>query len=195
MHQDELATLIRRTATLMEQFERCCNRIEQRQQVLTDTLQHLAQQVPAAVRQSAEQSLQALPRELLDKVESGLEQPVNAYQQRLHQAGALLGDGSRTLAGQLQRMEKLHRHLAWKIVAVPTASLLLLLVSGIWLSSHYTQVIRQNQISAELLAAYNGGDVTLCEGRLCANVDLQGKAYGDQGQYRPVQPRRARQQE
>jgi hypothetical protein len=195
MQQDELTTLIRRTATLMEQFERRCDRIEQRQQALTDALEQLSQQVPAAVRQAAEQSLQALPRELLGKVASGLEQPVGAYQRRLQEAGGLLDDGSRTLAGQLQRMETLHRHLVWKIVAVPVASLLLLLAGGTWLSSHYMQVIRHNQISAELLAAYNGGDVTLCEGRLCANVDLQGKAYGTQGQYRPVQPRHARQQE
>lgn len=49
--------------------------------------------------------------------------------------------------------------------------------------------VEQNRIEAALLHAYNQADVTLCEGRLCANVDERAKRHGDRNQYRPVQPR------
>lgn len=189
MHQDELTGLIARTAALMEQFERRCIDIDRRQQALSQDLQRLAQQVPAAVKQSADSSLQTLPGQLLGRVQAGLEQPVSAYEQRLRDAGVLLGDGSRTLAGQLQRMERLHRHLVWKTMGVALGSLLLVAVVGAWLSSHYYGEIRDNQIAAELLKAYDAADVVLCEQRLCANVDRESEAYGEQEQYLPVRAR------
>jgi hypothetical protein len=69
-------------------------------------------------------------------------------------------------------------------------ALALLLVGGAWLSLHYTRVIRDNQLSAELLKAYNGADVILCgNGKLCANVDTRGARYGDNRQYLPVRSR------
>jgi hypothetical protein len=59
-----------------------------------------------------------------------------------------------------------------------------LLGGAIWLSMYYTVyyagIIRDNQISADLLKAYNQADVMLCDGRLCAKI---GKKY------LPVEPR------
>ena len=114
MHQDELTALVSKTAALMEQFERRCIEVDERQQALSHELQKLAQQVPVTIRQSADSSLQMLTRDLLGKVQDGLERPVAAYEQRLREAGVLLGEGSQLLATQLQRMQRLHRHLAWK---------------------------------------------------------------------------------
>lgn len=51
------------------------------------------------------------------------------------------------------------------------------------------QEVERNRIEAALLRAYNEADVTLCDGRLCANVDERAKRHGDRKQYRPVQPR------
>lgn len=62
-------------------------------------------------------------------------------------------------------------------------------VGGGWLSKHYYEEIRRNQLSADLLKAYNAADVTLCEGRLCANVDVKSEKFGDKAQYRPVRDR------
>jgi hypothetical protein len=64
-----------------------------------------------------------------------------------------------------------------------------LLIGGIWLASHYYNVIRENQIDAALMQAYNRADVSLCQGRLCANVDAKGARYGDDKQYLIVKPR------
>ena len=49
--------------------------------------------------------------------------------------------------------------------------------------------VRRYQLSAELLKAYDAADVTLCDGKLCANVDPKGAKSGDEGQYRPVRNR------
>ena len=52
---------------------------------------------------------------------------------------------------------------------------------------HYTKVIEDNQITADLMRAFNRADVVLCEkNQLCANVDTKGKRYGDHKQYFPV---------
>jgi len=75
------------------------------------------------------------------------------------------------------------------VVGAAFGSVLLLLLGGGWLLWQYRADIDHNRISAELLRAYNQADVTLCDGRLCANVDEKGKAYGDQKQYRPIQAR------
>lgn len=189
MHEDELTALIAKTAALMERFERCCVDIDHRLRALSQALQQLTQQVPGVIRQSADGMLSTLPGALLNKVEHGLEQPVDAYEQRLRQAGGHLHDGSQALAAQIRRMEYLHKLLVWKIAGVVLGSVLLLLAGGAWLSMHYYGVIRDHQIAADLLKAYDAADVILCEDRLCVNVDPEGKRYGDAGQYVPARPR------
>lgn len=189
MQQDELMALISKTAVLMEQFERRCEELERHQRTVAEHLQALAQQVPGVVRQSADESLRGLPGAVMGKLESGLSEPVGAYEKRLKEAGSLLHSGSQTLAGQLKRMEALHKHLMWKVTGAVFGSVALLLLGGGWLLWQYRADIDHSRISAELLRAYNQADVTLCDGRLCANVDDKGKAYGDRKQYRPVQPR------
>ncbi|MDS0831781.1 relaxation protein, partial [Xanthomonas citri pv. punicae] len=100
-----------------------------------------------------------------------------------------IGEGAQSLADQLKRIERGQRLLLWKGAAVVLGSLLLLLGGGGWLLGQYRQQIRDTQLRAELLRAYNAADVTLCGGQLCANVDTKGAAYGDRRQYRLVKPR------
>ena len=189
MNQDELNALIDKTATLMEMFERRTQDIDERQQLLARQLQGLVQQLPTTVRQSADNTLQALPEQLLGKIKNGLDKPVNDYEQRLREAGTLLRDGSQTLAQQFQRLERLHKLLVWKVVGVTVTCLAVLLVGGGWLSSHYYNAVRDNQVAADLLKAYNAADVIVCEQRLCVNVEPKGKRYGENGQYLPAKTR------
>ena len=83
----------------------------------------------------------------------------------------------------------LHRHLILKIGGVTVAMLLLTVIGGGGLLWHFQGVIRHQQITAELLRAYNTADVTLCNGRLCANVDGGGERFGADNQYRIVKSR------
>lgn len=190
MDQQQLSALISKTAALMEQFDRRCGAIDGRLQTLTGELETVARQVPAIVRQSADGSLATLPALVMDRMSAGLERPVHDYQQRVRTAGTEIEGAALRLSGQLARLERLHLLLLWKTVGAVAACLVLLLGGGAWLSMHYAGVIRDNQLSAELLRAYNGADVTLCDGgRLCANIDTGARRYGERGQYVPVAPR------
>lgn len=189
MQQQELEVLIGHAAVLMEQFERRCESIEQRLQSLGQSLQTVSQHLPAIVKQSADSSLQSLPNQVMGQVRDGLERPVQDYQQRLRTAGSELGAEANAMAQQLKRMEQLHRMLIWKVIGVTVVCLLLLLCGGAWLAMHYADVIKQNQISADLVNMYNHADVTICDGHLCANVDPKGKRYGEHGEYLSVKAR------
>lgn len=190
MQQDELTALIDKTATLMAQYERRGAAIDARLQALGDTLQGLTQQLPQVVKTSADGVLQTLPAEMGSVLRNGLGQSMGDYGQRLDAAGHDVEKASRALAGQIGRLQRLHRQLIWKATSAVVLALALLLAGGAWLSLHYTRVIRDNQLSAELLKAYNGADVTLCgDGNLCANVDTRGARHGRSRQYLPVKPR------
>lgn len=190
MQQDELAVLIDKTATLMAQYERRGAAIDARLQALDDTLQGLAQQLPVVVKTSADGVLQTLPGEMGSVMREGLGRSMDDYRQRLGTAGHDVESAAQALAGQISHLQRLHRQLIWKAMGAVVLALALLLAGGAWLSMHYTRVIRDNQLSAELLKAYNGADVTLCaDGNLCANVDTRGVRYGEHRQYMPVKPR------
>lgn len=118
-----------------------------------------------------------------------MEQPVAGFEKRLQQADSLIGERAHSLSDQPRRIERVQRLLLWKGTAVVIGSLLLLLAGGEWLLPQYRDEIRNNQLRAELLRAYNGADVMLCDRRLCANVETKGATYGDRRQYRPVRPR------
>lgn len=190
MQQDELTVLIDKTATLMTQYERRGATIDSRLQALGDALQGLAQQLATVVKTSADDVLQTLPDEMGLVLRSGLGQSMGDYRQRMDAAGRDVETASQALAGQLGHLQRLHRQLIWKAVGVVVLALALLLAGGAWLSMHYTGVIRDNQLSAELLKAYNGADVILCDnGKLCANVDSRGARHGEHRQYLAVKPR------
>ena len=119
----------------------------------------------------------------------GLGQAVQHYRQHLQASGEEVSGSAHALAERIRRLEQLHRHLLWKTFGAVALCLALLLAGGAWLSLHYRKVIEQNQLSAQLLKAYNDADVNLCDGQLCARVDLKAPRFGDHRQYLPVLPR------
>ena len=190
MDQAQLIDVIQKTAALMEQFERRSRELEHQQQALSQQLQQLTQLLPGTVRQSADASLQRLPTAVMQQIETALGQAMSGYEQRLRDSGQLLQTGAEVVAAQVRRTEKLSRTVAWKALGSVIAAVAILLAGSLFLASHYRKQIRDNQIRADLLRAYNQADVTLCGERLCANVDVTAKGSGPQQQYRPVQPRR-----
>ncbi len=189
MQQDELEALISNTAALMEQFERRCVSIEQRLQASALSLHNLTEQVPETVKQAAHDSLQGMPDQMMGKALEGLDKPVHDYQLHLHAASHEIGTSASALALQIKKMEQVHQMLIWKVVGVVAISLVLLLVGGAWLSMHYYNVIRNDQVSAEMVKAYNAADVVMCGSQLCANIDPKGQHYGSKGEYVPIRSR------
>ncbi|GAB3374961.1 hypothetical protein GCM10027431_28150 [Lysobacter rhizosphaerae] len=158
---------ISRIAALVEHFERRCEQS-------SAELRQLTQQVPMVLRKAADDELKRLPGEIIASVRQGIERPVAGYEARLEEASQQLHKAAFALSAQLERAERLHKHLVWKVAGIALGTLALLLVAGGWLSNRYYDEIRRNQVAAELLKAYNAADVTLCDGRLCANVGQQG---------------------
>jgi ElaB/YqjD/DUF883 family membrane-anchored ribosome-binding protein len=189
MPETDVSELASKASALIFRFERRCDATAQQLQSLAHDLSKVTQQLPSVLQHSANGSLQTLPAQLLSKIQEGLDRPVDDYQQRLDAAGEAISDGAQALSQQLQRMERLHCLLIWKVVGVTTSSLALLFAGGLWLSMHYASVIRDNQLSADLLKRYNTADVQICGGQLCANVDVKGKRYGSKGEYVPVRDR------
>jgi hypothetical protein len=174
MHDERAAlALVSNMGLMAEQFARDC-------QGVRHDMQQFARQTPGLVQQSVQAQLRFIPNEVTDRVHQGLDKPLADCEQRLREAGDRALKATQTLAEQWRRIESLHRHLVWKVAGIALGTLAVLLVGGIWLSTYYMGVIRDNQISADLLRAYNQADVTLCNGRLCARV---GKKYV------PVEPR------
>jgi hypothetical protein len=190
LDQHELAALISQTAALMEQFQRRTERSDQGLTALSEQLSALTQQLPQIVKQSADDILITLPQQVLKISQAGLAQSITECQSKLREAAEEATNTSNVLSAQMTKLAGLHRSLIWKTAAAISASILILLGGAIWLASHYMTVIEDNQISAELMKAYNRSDVTLCsDGRLCANVDTKGKRYGENLQYLPVSAR------
>lgn len=179
MNPYEVEALVEKAAALMTQFERRGRELEQRQQAL-------AVEVPVLVKQSVDTVLQTLPRQVQGVVHGALEQTTRTYEQRLGEAGAR----AHVLAQQIERLERVHRHVVWKTFGVAACALVALTVGGGLLAKHYFDKMQENRLKAELLQAYNAADVAPCgKGQLCANVDLKGPRFGDQKQYRPIKPR------
>lgn len=185
----QTANLVASVSALMERFERRTQQIESSLQAAHQQLQHLAQQVPEAVHRAADTEMQKLRGGVVSAVDAGIGQSVSAYEGRMQAAGQQVQQASHALSAQLDGSRQLHKHLLWKVAGVCLASLALIVLGGGWLSRHYYDEIRRYQLSAELLKAYDAADVTLCGGKLCANVDPKGGKFGDQGQYRPVRDR------
>jgi hypothetical protein len=189
MNQPDALALASKAAALMEQFERRCAELERQQRQLAQHLELVAQSLPSVLARSPQETLQRVPDTLIRQVQTGIDQPVAGFEKRLQQAGSSIGEGAHALAAQHKRIERAQRSLLWKTAAVSLGSLLLLLASGGWLLVQYRHDIRDNQLRAKLLRAYNEADVTLCNGRLCANVASNGAVYGDRRQYRLVRLR------
>lgn len=190
MQQDELDALIDKTATLMAQYERRGAHIDARLQKLAETLHDVTGRLPETIRGSAAALLETVPAQVAGAVSAGLDRPLDAYREQLHRAGADIEVAARALAGQIDGLGRLQRMLIWEAMGGAVLTLALLIGGGAWLSAHYASVVRDNQLAADLMQAYNGSDVVLCGHReLCANVDTKRARYGDRGQYLPVKPR------
>jgi len=187
--KEDIEALVFKTGALLEQFVRFCEQQGQHQTAMAQRLQHAVGSVPEQMRVSADKLFSTLPQTVTAQLDSGLSGPIKNYERKLEQSGEQLRERVAQLTQQLTQLESFSRRLMWKVAAMVIAALLVAVIGGASAVSYYRDQIRQNQLSAELLHAYNQADVTLCGGQLCANVDKAGQKYGDHGQYQPVRLR------
>lgn len=189
MQEERLTNLLSKTSALMEEFQLNCEAIDKRLKETTQQLNTVAEYLPYQLKQSADSMLGTVPAQIVGQVGQHLNPPVRAFEQRLDQSSHSLQQKTQSIADALQSLQRLHRMLIWKVLGVTLACLIVLLGGGAWLSSYYVGVIRQNQISADLMRVYNNADVAPCGDQLCANVDRAAPRYGDKGQYMRVKAR------
>ena len=189
LQKEDIEALAYKTGALLEQFVRYCEQQGQHQTAMAERLQYAIGSVPEQMKQSADKVFSALPQTVAAQLDSGLSAPIKGYERRLEQSGEQLQERVGQLTKQLAQLESFSRRLVWKVTAVVIAALLVAVVGGATAVSYYRDQIKQSQLSAELLHAYNQADVTLCDGQLCANVDKAAQKYGERGQYQPVRLR------
>lgn len=188
MDMEKLQILLVRTAEVLEQFRRQSDQASQRHHQSAEQLKHLTDTVPSVLRSAADSSFSVLAGQIQHEVGRGLGQATEDVQRAMQEAGQQLSRGcdqSRHVAAQLDRV----RRALWLVTTLSIVLMVMAAGAGAWLSSHYYDEIRRNQISADLLRAYDAADVTLCDGALCANVDVSARGVGSEQQYRPVRPR------
>lgn len=188
MDQAELSELIAKTALLMEQFDRRCAELAQRQATSIAALERAGTMLPDVAQRSVEASLRQLVDTAASRVADGMAQPVASTAQRLAMQTQAFEQAARRLAEQVERVERAQRRLVWKVGAGALATLGFVVLGGALLLRHYDAAIAENRLHADLVRAYNAADVRLCGKRLCANVDPRAATAGG---YRLVRPRPA----
>lgn len=96
------------------------------------------------------------------------------------------------LSGQSQLLGKTQTTLVW----LGSAGLLIgsiLAVAGTWgyfqYKRHELGEVRQAQMAAGMIGAFNAADVLPCDGQLCVNIDLKRKQTINGKTYYPAMPR------
>ncbi|BDU19836.1 relaxation protein [Dyella sp. GSA-30] len=189
MQKEDIEALAFKTGALLEQFVRYCEQQGQHQTAMAERLQYAIGSVPEQMKQSADKLFSTLPQTVMVQLDSGLSAPIKNYERKLQQSSEQLQERVGQLTRQLAQLESFSRRLVWKVAALVIAALLVAVVGGATAVSYYRDQIKQSQLSADLLHAYNQADVTLCDGQLCANIDKARQKYGEHGQYQPVRLR------
>jgi hypothetical protein len=185
MQADDMKKAAIQVASLMERLSRASQEMSQSSKQATEHLQHAAQAAPAVLRQAADEALKELSANTVKAVHHGLNGPLDGFNRQVLDQVNRINGVMYTLDQAQQRMASTARKLALLVASV-IATMLLVVVAGSGLLWHYKTVIAQNQISAELMQAFNQADVRFCGDRLCARVDKSDKRFGD---YVPLKPR------
>ena len=177
-HEFHAADLVARLARLSQE-------LGESNQHAVEQLQRASQSAPAVLRQAADQAWSGLSSCATESVRQGLKGPLDGLGRHVADNVARIQGATQILTEAQQSMQVTVRKLHWLVASVVLV-MLLALTAGVGMFWHYRGVIEDHRIQADLMRAYNQADVTLCEGRLCANVERDGKSY--QG-YVPVKPR------
>lgn len=150
-----------------------------------------ARDLQAGGQRLAADALQSLRGQAREVVQAGVGDAAAGYRERL---GALTADAARA-SGELRAcadaLRRQRRLWGWTAPLALLAGSVLAVGAATYAVLHAQAEVERHRIEASLLRAYNAADVTLCDGRLCANVDPRPPAADTRGRYRLVRPRTA----
>jgi hypothetical protein len=189
MDSDDLKELIVTLAAVADRLDQRSESAVQRVERTGATLHQSADRLGSNTQAFARDVLQAIEKHSGEAIARGTGQAVEQCNAQLRNAAQTATASARELDQMRDAMRRERRTWVWLVSgALIVGSMLSVGAAGYAVTTSKRQVER-NRIEADLLRAYNAADVTLCGGKLCANVDISGARSGDQKQYRPVKPR------
>lgn len=185
MYEEGTKKLASQVAMLLERLSRMSQSMDERQRQAMEQQESTVRALPDVLRQAANQTLSGIAEDTAQSVRAGLTEPLADVAQRAERYQHFMQASTEAMARTQRKLIGFTHKAIWLV-----AGLLLIIVpvvaTGSYLGWHYSQVIAQHRVEADLLRAYNEADVRLCGTQLCARVDRTDKRYGD---YLPVKPR------
>lgn len=182
MHNDGTNTSRLEVAALVERLARQADALDATRRETAEHHQRTVQSVPAALRHALERTLNQVASDATQAVRAGLSQPLADVGAKAAEHQRLMRSSTDAMIHTQRALMASLRKVHW-VTGTVFAILLATIAVGGYLIWHYTQVIAQHQVDADLLRAYHQADVRLCGKHLCARVDRTDKRYGD---YLPI---------
>jgi len=188
MQHEDLMQISVRIAKFLEHVGRQSQETNRANLETSQQLERVVNAAPDILRRSIDATLGKITEGVVGVASRGLDDPMDRFNRKMVESDNRLTGLTHNLAGVVQRQEALVNKLLIAVVSVALA-MLLTVAGGVWLGLKYKDEIKRNQISADLLKAYNKADVQVCDGRLCVRVDKGAKKYGAKGEYVRVKSR------
>lgn len=154
-----------------------------------EALRQAGQTLGSGARQISREVVQTVETQAHAALERGAGGIYEKLNRQFESAGEQATFASATMSEQRRLLSRTQGALVWKSLLVLLIGACLVIVGTTYWARANLREAQRHQVEAELLRAYNAADVTLCDGRLCANVEARGRQYGDRKQYRLVKPR------
>ena len=188
MDMDELKQLVIKLAVIADRLDQRSESAVARVEQTGAALDHSAGRLGSSAGTFARDALDAIDRQSGEVISRGLGREIGNCVAHLQQAGRQVSASAQELEQMRTALRGERRRWVWMgSGALLTGSVLAIAAAGYAVKTSRDE-LRRNAIEATLLRAYNQADVTLCDGRLCANIDESAQGFGDRKQYRQVNP-------
>lgn len=172
-------------AALMERLARASDAMDVRHRNVAEQHQRTVEALPHVLREAADHVLGDMVEDATRSLREGLNEPFAKVALQAAEHCRLTKASADSMIEVQRRLAVVARKASWAAAGL-LAILLSVVALGGYLGWHYTQVIAQQKVEADLLRMYNRADLRLCGKELCARVDRSDKRYGD---YFPVKRR------
>lgn len=190
MDMDELKQLVIKLAAITDRLDQRSEFAVRRVEQAGASLDQSAGRLGSSASTFAREALGAIDKQSGEVIARGLGREIAdcvAHLQRTKREASASAHEFEQMRTALRRERRTWVWLG--LGALLTGTVLAIAAAGYAVKTSRDE-LRSNAIEATLLRAYNEADVSLCDGRLCANIDQSTPGFGDRNQYRHVKPRK-----